>query len=316
MRLTIVNRIVYQRLTYYGTMHSFTNWMKISDQREPADTIRSSASFDEALGQAEEKREAESEQNSQSGKRRQVRDKYAASAEQLRRRVYDFADLSEYTWRERFNIYVADLFFYLLIRLICITVRWETRDVEHLDAIYKSGHRAIFTSWHTCIFTATYVWRKRGIVVMSSQSKDGEFTSRFIKRLGYGTARGSSTRGAGRAMAEMTQCLSNGIDVGFTIDGPKGPAYVAKPGAVTLARHSGQAIFPFHVAVRRYIELPSWDRLKIPLPFTRAITLIAEPIYVPHNASPEEVEAKQAAVQKALDELRRKGQLWRESYTR
>jgi lysophospholipid acyltransferase (LPLAT)-like uncharacterized protein len=288
--------------------------MKTSDKTGPTDTLASRALSNKAEEKAEENQASGNGQNSQGAKRRRVGDKYAESAELLRRRVYEFTELSEYTWRERCKIYLADLFFYLLIRFVCLTLRWETRGSEHLDSIYKSGHRAIFTFWHSCIFTATYVWRKRGIVVMSSQSKDGEFTSRFIKRFGYGTSRGSSTRGAGRALAEMTQCLSNGIDVAFTIDGPKGPAYIAKPGAVTLARHSGQAIFPFHVEVRRYIELPSWDRLKIPAPFTRAITLMAEPIYVPRNASSEEVEAKQAALQKALDELRRKGELWRESH--
>jgi lysophospholipid acyltransferase (LPLAT)-like uncharacterized protein len=244
-------------------------------------------------------------------KRRRARDKYAANIEQLRRRVYEFTDLSEYPFRERLNIRLADWFFYVLIRLICLTLRWERRGFEHLEGIYESQHRAIFTFWHSCIFTATYFWRSRGIVVMSSQSKDGEFTSRFIKRFGYGTARGSSTRGAGRALAEMTECLSNGIDVAFTIDGPKGPVYVAKPGAVTLARHSGQAIFPFHVAVKRYIELPSWDRLKIPLPFTRAITLMGEAIYVAKDAGSDEVEAKQKAVQEALDELHSAGERWR-----
>ena len=106
---------------------------------------------------------------------------------------------------------------------------------------------------------------------MSSRSRDAEYVGRFIKRFGYGTARGSATRGGGRALAEMAECLSNDIHVGFTIDGPRGPAYVAKPGAVTLARHTGQAILAFHIAVRRAIELPSWDRLQIPLPFTRAV---------------------------------------------
>lgn len=245
-------------------------------------------------------------------KRRRVGAKYAASLDQLRHRIYDFADLSAYAWRDRLSIQLGDLFFYTLIRLICLTIRWETRHPEHLEAIYNSDHRAIFTFWHSCIFTATYFWRKRGIVVMSSQSKDGEMTSRFVKRFGYGTARGSSTRGAGRALAEMAECLASGIDVAFTIDGPKGPVYIAKPGAVTLARHSGQAIFPFHVAVQRYVELPSWDRLKIPLPFTRAITLMGEPLYVPRNATLEEVETIQQAVQKALDDLRLAGEHWRE----
>jgi lysophospholipid acyltransferase (LPLAT)-like uncharacterized protein len=285
--------------------------MKTSDKTAPADSPVVNRLSNVAADHIEEGQAPENGTNSQGAKRRRVRDKYAANLEQLRRRVYEFTELSGYTWRERLNIYLADLFFYVLIRIISVTMRWEMRGSEHLDAIYQSGHRAIFTFWHSCIFTATYVWRNRGIVVMSSQSKDGEFTSRFIKRFGYGTSRGSATRGAGRALAEMTECLSNDIDVAFTIDGPKGPANVAKPGAVTLARHSGQAIFPFYVAVRRYRELPSWDRLQIPLPFTRAVTFIGKPIYVPRSASGEEVAASQAAVQKALDELRRQGELWR-----
>ncbi len=248
--------------------------------------------------------------------RRKAKARYVSNFAELHRRLYDFSDLSEYKWRERLGIRAADLFFYLLIRLICATLKWQSQGSEHLDSIYKSGHRAIFTFWHSCIFSATWYWRKRGIVVMSSQSKDGEFTSRFIKRFGYGTARGSATRGAGRALAEMTECLDNGIDVAFTIDGPKGPAYVAKPGAVTLARHSGQAIFPFHIAAKRYWELPSWDRLQIPKPFTQAMTLIAEPIYVPRQASAEEIEATQQVLQQALDKLRADGEAWRKDNSR
>jgi lysophospholipid acyltransferase (LPLAT)-like uncharacterized protein len=290
-------------------MENFTN----AEPQSMTESKTSANEEGEVLRQSAAKsRVAPDQESSEALRRRRVRDKYAANVEQLRRRVYEFADLSDYTWRERLNIRLADAFFYLLIRLLCLTVRWETRGAKHLNNIYESDHRAIFTFWHSCIFTATYFWRKRGIIVMSSQSKDGEFTSRFIKRFGYGTARGSSTRGAGRALAEMSECLANGIDVAFTIDGPKGPAYVAKPGAVTLARHSGQAIFPFHVAVKRYIELPSWDRMKIPLPFTRAITLMGEAIYVPKNASNEEIELSQALVQERLNELRSAGELWRE----
>ena len=227
------------------------------------------------------------------------------------RRFYDIGDLSAFGWRDRLEIRVADLFFYLLIRLICPTLRWERRGEEHLASIYASGHHAIFTFWHACIFTAPWFWRRRGIVVMSSRSKHGEMTSRFLKRFGIGTVRGSSTRGAGRALAEMTYCLEQGTDVGFAIDGPKGPAFVAKPGAVTLARHSGQAIFPFHIAVKRRIEIPSWDRLQIPLPFSRAITLMAEPIYVARQADGKEVEKKRLEVQTALARLRQEGEGWR-----
>lgn len=233
-----------------------------------------------------------------------------ADAENLRRHVYDQSDLSGYGFRDRIIIRAADMVFYLLIRLICSTIRWEVRGGEHLDSIIASGHRAIFTFWHNCIFSATWFWRKRGIVVMSSQSRDAEYTSRFIRRFGYGATRGSATRGSRQALREMTECLMSGIDVAFTIDGPRGPVYVAKPGAITLARHTGQAILPFHIAVRRRVELSSWDRLQIPLPFTRAVTFVAEPIYVSRDASKEDIARKQYILQISLDRLRDEGDKW------
>ena len=235
----------------------------------------------------------------------------AKEVEQLRRRVYENTDLSAYSFRDRLIIRAADLGFYSLIRVVSATIRWDSVGRHHFESIIESGHRAIFTFWHSGIFPSTYYWRNLGIVVMSSVSRDAEYTGRFIKRLGYGTARGSSTRGGGRAMAEMAECLAAGMHVAFTIDGPRGPAYVAKPGAVTLARHTGQAILPFHIVARRGIEVPSWDRLQIPLPFTRARAFIGEPIYVARSASAEEVAEKQAALQATLDRLRREADEWR-----
>jgi lysophospholipid acyltransferase (LPLAT)-like uncharacterized protein len=234
-----------------------------------------------------------------------------AGVEQLRRKVYQFTDLSRYSASDQLVVRAADIFFYLMIRLICSTLRWEVQGMGNLDSIFGGGNRAIFTFWHTCIFSATWFWRGRGIVVMSSQSRDAEYTGRFIKRFGYGTTRGSATRGGGRALAEMAECLEAGMDVAFTIDGPRGPAFVAKAGAVTLARHTGQAILPFHIASRRSLKLPSWDRLEIPLPFTRALTLIAEPIYVPRDASAEQAASYQSSLQASLDRLREEAEAWR-----
>jgi lysophospholipid acyltransferase (LPLAT)-like uncharacterized protein len=229
----------------------------------------------------------------------------------LRNRVYDFSDLSAYTWRDRWIIRAAGMVFYWMIRLICSTLRWQVHGREHLDSILKRGHQPIYTFWHMCIISATWHFRKRGIVVMSSNSRDAEYTSRVIKRFGYGSARGSATRGGGRALALMSECLNNGIAVAFTIDGPRGPAYVAKPGSVTLARHTGHAILPFHIASSRYIELPTWDRLQVPLPFARAIVMIGEPIYVNKSVGGEEVTQKQIALQSALDNLRLEAESWK-----
>jgi lysophospholipid acyltransferase (LPLAT)-like uncharacterized protein len=223
--------------------------------------------------------------------------------EALRRRVYGMSDLSGYSWRDRLLIYAADLFFYSLIRVVGATVRWESHGMERGEAIFRSGRRIIYAFWHACIFGAAWFWRGQGIVVMSSVSRDAEYTGRFIKRLGYGTARGSATRGGSRAMAEMAECLLNGIDVAFTIDGPRGPAYRVKPGAVTLARHTGQPILPIHVAVARYWELPSWDRLQIPKPFSRVTVRFAPPVRVPPDADEETLEAKRDELQRALERV-------------
>lgn len=222
----------------------------------------------------------------------------------LRERVYAFNDLSRFERRDRLMIRAASIMFYLLIRVIGSTLRWEVIGREHLDSVISRGHRPIFTFWHVCILSATWFWRKRGIVVMSSTSRDGAYTGRVIKRFGYGTVSGSSTRGGGRALADMAECLEKGFEVAFTIDGPRGPVYVAKPGAVTLARHTGQPILPFHIAASRYFEIPSWDRLQIPWPFSRAAAVIGEPIYVPRHATREEVGNKQTALQSSLERLR------------
>ena len=111
-------------------------------------------------------------------------------------------------------------------------------------------------------------------------------------------------------MAEMAQCLKNDMEVAFTIDGPRGPVYVAKPGAVTLAKHTGHAILPFHTAASKYIEVPSWDRLQIPVPYSSAICLIGEPIYVARDATSNEVADKQEKLQAGLNDLRTEGMVW------
>lgn len=192
----------------------------------------------------------------------------------------------------------------IAIAIIGRTVRWESEGDSHLDAIYKSGHRAIFTFWHGRIFPATYYWRNRGIVVMTSMNRDGDAIAQCIQRFGYGAARGSSSRGGFRALAEMAREIRKGHDAAFTIDGPRGPRYVAKQGPVLLAMKTGAAIFCFHISMKHRIQLKSWDEFQIPMPFTRALVLKAEPIWVPPDTPEEELRKLHQQMQAALDKLR------------
>jgi lysophospholipid acyltransferase (LPLAT)-like uncharacterized protein len=218
-------------------------------------------------------------------------------------KVYRFATLSGYSFGQRLLVHVADWAFYLLIAAIGKTVRFEVEGWENFEAIENSGRRPIYAFWHNRIFLATYFFRKRGIVVVTSQSFDGEYIARFIQRFGYGAVRGSSTRGGAGALIEAIRSMKKGFPAGFTVDGPKGPRYEAKPGPVVLAKKTGNPIMPFTVEAGKFWTVNSWDKLRIPRPFTRAKVIIGKPIYVPEDASDAEIESKRIELQTALNEL-------------
>lgn len=224
-------------------------------------------------------------------------------ADERARSAYSFADLSAYSRKDRFLIRLADLSFYAYIASVGRTIRFDVEGWEHWEAVAKAGKQPIYTFWHDHIVLATYFWRKRGIVVMTSQSRDGEYIARFIQRFGYGAARGSSTRGGVGALVEMTKLMRSGIPGAFTIDGPKGPRHVAKPGACLLAKKTGQPILPFAVMPQRFVAVNSWDKMQMPLPFTRAKVRIGVPIWVPSDANDNVLQAKRDEVQASLDAI-------------
>ncbi|HZH89559.1 MAG TPA: lysophospholipid acyltransferase family protein [Pyrinomonadaceae bacterium] len=218
-------------------------------------------------------------------------------------RADSFADLSDYSLKQRLIIRAADISFYALINLIGRTVRFTVEGREHWEAATANGQPPIYTCWHNRVFLATYYWRRRGIVVMTSRSFDGEYIARFIQRFGYGASRGSSSRGAVGALVEMIKLVRGGRPAGFMIDGPRGPRHVAKMGAVLLAKKTGAPVLPFSVNAERYYAAPSWDAFQIPYPFTRARVLVAPPIYVAPDADEAALEAKRDELQRALDSL-------------
>lgn len=240
-----------------------------------------------------------------SGTKNEREDRTARSPEADGRigRAYSFSSLSAYTLRQRLLIRAADLVFYLLIRVIGRSVRFSVEGREHLDEATREGSLPIYACWHDRVFLATYFFRERGIIVMTSQSFDGEYIARFIQRFGFGAVRGSSTRGGVGALVELIRLVRSGRPAGFLIDGPKGPRHVAKPGATLLAKKTGQPVLPFSVNAESFWEIPSWDRFRIPKPFTRATVRIAAPIRVSKDANDEELEEKRAELQNALDRL-------------
>jgi hypothetical protein len=212
----------------------------------------------------------------------------------------------QFSLRERFIIWLVSWAGFLAIKVIAPTMRWsvsvEDGGPEELAHVHEMP--VIYTFWHRCVFCATYFWRNRRIQVMTSASFDGEYIARIIEKFGYGAVRGSSTRGGMRALLGMHTELEAGRSVAFTIDGPRGPVYVAKHGATVLARNTGVAILPFHIALHHPWTLNSWDRFMIPRPFTRAVVCIGKLIRVPAEADSTAVGQYHAELQAALERVR------------
>ena len=191
-----------------------------------------------------------------------------------------------------------------LIRALAATWRWRIDGFAHYDSIVASGRQPIIAFWHGRILPATLFWKQRGIVVITSQNFDGEWIAGIIRRFGYGTARGSTSRGGARALVQLRRELADGHPAAFTLDGPRGPARVAQPGALFLAGATGHPILPFHIEADRSWTMNSWDRTQVPKPWSQVSVAIGEPIGVADTEGAT-IEAKRLELEQSLAALER-----------
>lgn len=191
---------------------------------------------------------------------------------------------------------------YPLLAILCRTYRWQVTGAEHYQAVVDGGRQPILALWHGRILPGLHYFRDRGIVVITSQNFDGEWIARILHRFGFGTARGSSSRGGARALVQLRRDLAVGRAAAFTVDGPRGPARVVQPGAVFLAGATGQPILPYHIESDRHWTLKSWDRTQIPKPFATVALVIGEPIAV-HDTRQPTLDQERLRLQAALERL-------------
>ena len=210
------------------------------------------------------------------------------------------------TAAQRLKASLIALVAYPLLALLCRTYRWRIEGAGHYQAVLDSGRQPILALWHGRILPGLHYFRNRGIVVMTSQNFDGEWIARILHRFGFGTARGSSSRGGARALVQLRRDLAEGKPAAFTVDGPRGPARVVQPGVVFLAGASGHPILPYHIESDRHWTLNSWDRTQIPKPFSTVALVMGEPIHV-QSVEPSLLEEKRTAVASALALLEARG---------
>lgn len=156
-----------------------------------------------------------------------------------------------------------------VIRLLAVT--WRVR--EHNGAVYRTalaaGQRVIYTLWHGELLPLLWHHRGQGVVVVISEHRDGEIIARIAEGFGFATVRGSTSRGANRALIGLVRAVESGRSAAVTPDGPRGPAHVFAPGAAIAAQRTGVPIIPVRVDASRSWRLKSWDRFLIPKPFAR-----------------------------------------------
>jgi Uncharacterized protein conserved in bacteria len=181
------------------------------------------------------------------------------------------------------------------------TIRWQNR----YDFDKDKGK--IYALWHGYALALAFFGLDRGIVVLVSRFRDGDIADGLLKRFGFETVRGSAEEGregkGGRsALLKLMELLKEGKNVAITVDGPKGPPFKAKDGAIFLAQKTGAVIIPACVKFEKFLRLNTWDRLVIPYPFTKAQLLVGKEIKV----SPEDaIEDKRRELEEELLRLER-----------
>lgn len=193
----------------------------------------------------------------------------------------------------------------LYLYFVGFTSRVRVHRAAGLCALEDKKKPGIFAFWHRFQLLLLYVHRRRGVRVLVSQSRDGEFVARALTHMGFRTARGSSSRGGGAAFRDLLEVVAGGASAAFTPDGPRGPYRSVQPGVVALAVRSGAPVVPVAWAGTRVKELNSWDRFLIPWPFGRYVVVYGEPVFLTEE-SPAAAERVRDALDAAAAEAKRR----------
>lgn len=178
----------------------------------------------------------------------------------------------------------------VVMRLLARTWRIRVVGDEGMQRARKAGEPLIFALWHGELFALLWQHRNEGAKVLISEHRDGEIVARAAHALGFGTVRGSTTRGGGRALLEMVRVLQAGGEIAVTPDGPKGPAHRYAPGVLIVAQRSGVPIVCVALHASRGWRLNSWDRFLIPKPFARITVAYSEPTIIDAGSAREAAE--------------------------
>ncbi len=180
-------------------------------------------------------------------------------------------------------------------------IRWFNE--EYVTKARQSGGPVIYVFWHGRLLPLSYTHRHRSVHVLASEHPDGELMGRTIECLGFGHVRGSSSKGGARAVKELSRKIKDDFDLGITVDGPKGPKFKIKSGALEIAKLTGAPIVPITTGSRRHWTFRSWDEFQFPAPFTRVCVFHGEPLSVPSDITSGDLEDMRVILERRLQSV-------------
>lgn len=209
-----------------------------------------------------------------------------------------------FTFWQRVALWVVPRLTALVLAAIGVTLRF--RVIAEEGAVPETPPaRGIFCFWHRCTLAAGWYFRPFRCSILISRSFDGELIARTLGLLGYGSVRGSSSRGGAAGLMALREVLARNEPVVFTADGPRGPIYQTKMGPVKLAAMTGERIGSFYLLPEHAWVMGSWDRFMIPLPFSRVAVSWARAVDAPNaDSDAETLEKKRAELNDALERAR------------
>jgi len=182
---------------------------------------------------------------------------------------------------------------------------WRYRIVNEATMLRLRSENTpiLFTLWHGQMLPLLWHHRDQGVAVLVSEHKDGEVIARILEWMGYALIRGSTSRGAGRALLGIVRTLKEGHDVAVTPDGPRGPRHRFAPGSVVAANRAGTPILPTVAHIDRFWQLSTWDGFVIPKPFARITIAYGTPTIVSAE-TPREAAEEVPRMEQLMDEAR------------
>lgn len=188
----------------------------------------------------------------------------------------------------------------LIVRFLVSTLRVRVEGDEKMREFRRRGQKVIYTFWHGQMLILTYTHRYQDIHILISDHRDGEIIAQVTRRLGFSSVRGSTTHGSVKAVLNILTKLNNRYDIAITPDGPLGPRWKVQQGVIYIAQKTGLPIIPVASGTNRFWELETWDCFRVPKPFSSALLLYGDPVFVPDDAGKEGIQIKIAELEEKL----------------